>query len=125
MSSASCPPTCDLQHRSGSAWKTKPQVQGLTNGARELMLLIHSDPAKLWQTPKKGREEPGNCPAISSSMPAIRKSTRPTRGIPISSTAIVPSCRRKTSSSHTSNTPEIGTPNRRLAASRSHHVQPP
>jgi hypothetical protein len=42
-----------------AAWKTKPQVQGLSNGARELMLLIHGgDPAKLWQTRAvKGREE--------------------------------------------------------------------
>ena len=48
-----------------SAWKTKPQMQGLTNGARELMLLIHNgDPARLWQTRAvKGREEAWQLPA--------------------------------------------------------------
>lgn len=43
-----------------STWKQKPAVQGLSNGARELMVLIHAgDPARLWQTrAAKGREEP-------------------------------------------------------------------
>jgi hypothetical protein len=39
-------------------WKAKPQVQGLSNGARELMLLIHGgDPAKHWQTRAVGGHE--------------------------------------------------------------------
>jgi hypothetical protein len=48
-----------------STWKNKPQVQGLSNGARELMLLIYNgDPAKLWQTRAvKGREEAWQLPA--------------------------------------------------------------
>lgn len=48
-----------------STWKTKPQVQGLSNGARELMLLVHNgDPARLWQTRAvKGREEAWELPA--------------------------------------------------------------
>jgi hypothetical protein len=34
-----------------SRWSTKPTVEGLTNGARELMLLLPAgDPAKVWQT---------------------------------------------------------------------------
>jgi hypothetical protein len=43
----------------GAAWKVKPQVQGLSNGARELMLLIQGgDPARLWQVRSiLGREE--------------------------------------------------------------------
>ncbi|MEZ0265031.1 MAG: DUF4159 domain-containing protein [Phycisphaerae bacterium] len=43
-----------------SNWKIKPAIQGLSNGARELMLLVHSgDPARLWQIRAiKGREEP-------------------------------------------------------------------
>jgi hypothetical protein len=47
-----------------STWKTKPQVQGLSNGARELMLLVHNgDPARLWQTrAMKGREEAWELP---------------------------------------------------------------
>jgi hypothetical protein len=42
-----------------SKWKQKPQVQGLSNGARELILLIQNgDPARLWQTRAvKGKEE--------------------------------------------------------------------
>jgi hypothetical protein len=40
-------------------WKQKPQVQGLSNGARELILLVQTgDPARLWQTRAvKGKEE--------------------------------------------------------------------
>lgn len=43
-----------------AAWRQKPAMQGLSNGARELMVLIHAgDPARLWQTrAAKGREEP-------------------------------------------------------------------
>ncbi|HEY7120004.1 MAG TPA: DUF4159 domain-containing protein [Tepidisphaeraceae bacterium] len=42
-----------------SKWKQRPQIQGLSNGARELMLLIHGqDTAKLWQIRSvKGHEE--------------------------------------------------------------------
>jgi hypothetical protein len=42
-----------------AAWKQKPQVQGLSNGARELMLIVPAgDPARLWQVQAvKGREE--------------------------------------------------------------------
>jgi hypothetical protein len=32
-------------------WKTKPQIMGLSNGVRELMILVpHADPSKTWQT---------------------------------------------------------------------------
>ena len=32
-------------------WRTKPQLQGMSNGSRELMVLLpETDPAKLWQT---------------------------------------------------------------------------
>jgi hypothetical protein len=42
-----------------SKWKQRPSVLGLSNGARELILLIGSgDPARLWQTRAvKGKEE--------------------------------------------------------------------
>lgn len=48
-----------------STWKVKPQVQGLSNGARELMLLVHNgDPARLWQTRAiKGHEDAWQLPA--------------------------------------------------------------
>lgn len=32
-----------------STWRTKPRVEGLTNGVRELMLLLPDDPARFWQ----------------------------------------------------------------------------
>lgn len=35
------------------AWRVRPSVLGLTNGVRELMILLpDSDPARWWQTPK-------------------------------------------------------------------------
>ena len=30
-------------------WRTKPQIQGINNGCRELMILLNRDPAKNWQ----------------------------------------------------------------------------
>ena len=39
------------QQYDGDKWKSKPKVQGLSNGVRELMLLVpDADPAKAWQT---------------------------------------------------------------------------
>jgi hypothetical protein len=48
-----------------STWKIKPRMQGLSNGARELMLLVHNgDPARLWQTRAiKGHEDAWELPA--------------------------------------------------------------
>jgi hypothetical protein len=41
-----------------SKWKRKPTVLGLSNGARELMILFpDSDPAKAWQTQSPGGKE--------------------------------------------------------------------
>ncbi len=44
----------------GNRWKAKPQVQAMSNGARELMVLIYgTDPAKYWQNRVVlGHEEP-------------------------------------------------------------------
>ncbi len=48
-----------------ATWRNKPAVQGLSNGSREMMLLIHAgDPARLWQVrASKGREEAWQLPA--------------------------------------------------------------
>jgi hypothetical protein len=42
-----------------SKWRTKPSIMGMSNGVREVMLLIpQADPAKQWQTQSdKGKEE--------------------------------------------------------------------
>jgi hypothetical protein len=38
------------EHFNGKAWNNRPPLRGLSNGARELMVLIpSSDPAKFWQ----------------------------------------------------------------------------
>ncbi len=48
----------DEQYKA-SKWKTKPKIQGLSNGVRELMLLIpKSDVGRYWQTAdEKGKSE--------------------------------------------------------------------
>jgi len=48
--------TNEQYHR--SLFKIKPGLQGLSNGSRELMILMTTDPARIWQTPYDGRLEP-------------------------------------------------------------------
>jgi hypothetical protein len=48
----------DLNY-SRKSWKNPPQVQGLSNGARELMVLLPTaDPARFWQTGAVAGHEP-------------------------------------------------------------------
>jgi hypothetical protein len=43
----------------GSSWRTRPIVQGLSNGVRELMLLLpDADAARAWQTRSEQTKEP-------------------------------------------------------------------
>jgi hypothetical protein len=48
--------TNEQYHR--AAFKNKPGLQGISNGSRELMILMTTDPARIWQTPYDGRLEP-------------------------------------------------------------------
>jgi hypothetical protein len=41
-----------------ATFKSKPSIVGLSNGTRELMLLLNADPSRAWQTPFDGRLEP-------------------------------------------------------------------
>lgn len=41
-----------------STFKNKPALSGISNGAREMMILVSNDPARIWQTPFDGRLEP-------------------------------------------------------------------
>jgi hypothetical protein len=48
--------TNEQYHR--TSFKIKPGLQGLSNGSRELMILMTTDPPRIWQTPYDGRLEP-------------------------------------------------------------------
>ena len=58
--SASFPPIIPSTPTSSSVaqqWHEKPSVQGLTNGSRELMIILPDDPARFWQSGAYGGRE--------------------------------------------------------------------
>lgn len=64
-----------------SNMKTKPRWQGLSNGARELMVLIPDDPARAWQVQAVGGNESGYQMMMNLLLYAVDTTGAQTKGV--------------------------------------------